>query len=136
VLKYQLAPPPEPILVGYEQGRYYLLTAYSRVIQALIGNVERLLCLVYYGLDLRLPNFGVRIINEHNAVNHFGPALLSGEMAPLVRDFLDDSLTAVVPSRRGEFFIGFPSFQLRPVNWPEPPHGPLPLSFSNSVEER
>jgi hypothetical protein len=136
VLKYKMIFPPEPVLVGYEQGRFYLLTAYGRVIQALMAKVERLLCLVYYGLDLGLPNCGVRVLTEGHTVNHFGSPLLSGGKPPLVRDFLDPSLTAVVPSR-AEFFIGAPSFQLTAVTWPEPAGGALPLQYgSPAVESR
>ena len=133
VLKYQFSQVAQPILVGYEQGRFFLLNAYGRVLQALIGNVERLLCLVYYGLDLTTAHMGVRVLNPQNGmVNHFGPALLSGDRAPLVKDFLDPALSAVIPARSG-FFIALPSVQVHQVSFTQPPSGLLPLNTSPEV---
>ena len=122
--------PARPILVGYEQERFYLLNQYGRVLQALIGNIDRLLCLVHYGLNLAAPHLGVRLIDpKSGAVNHFGRGLLSCNKPPLVKDFLDPSLSAVFPAR-APFFIVTPSIQANQVQFTAPPSAQLPLTIS------
>jgi hypothetical protein len=134
VVRYQLSQLPRPILVGYEQERCFLLNAYSRVLQALIGGVERLLCLVYYGLDLTAPQLGVRVLDpKGGAVNHFGRASLLGEHPPMVKDFLDPNLSVLFPAR-SPFFMVLPSVQTHQVQFTPPPSVGLPLSFDAEVD--
>ena len=128
VVQYQIIPVATPIIVGYEQGRCFLLTEYGRVLHALRRNVERLLCLVYYGLDLSQVNMGVKIQGARGDVyNHFGPERLGGPDAPLVRDFLDPAVTAGVPSRAA-IFSAQPFMQALEINIDPLPQGGLPLS--------
>lgn len=103
VVQYELSHPLRPIIVGYEQGRCYLLNAYGRVLHALNQGVGRLLCMVYYGLDLNALNLGVKLPWLQGAqINHFGAARLSEASAPpVIRDFLDPTLSAIVPTRAG-----------------------------------
>jgi hypothetical protein len=104
IVQYQLSLPMRPIVVGYEQGRYFLLNEHARVLYALGRNIDRLICLVYYGLDLTQPDMGIRLPGlQGGVVNHFGAELLSGEAPPLVRDFLDPGLSVAVPTRAAIF---------------------------------
>lgn len=129
VYRYNVVQAPQPILVGYEQDRYYLLNNYGQVLQALVGKVERLLCLVHYGLDLKAGDMGVQFYKARKAVvNHFGETILLGDRAPLVRDFLDPKLSAAVPSRAA-FFITQQSLQTTAVNFNPPPQGEFPINF-------
>lgn len=130
----QISLPPRPILVGYEQGRFYLLNEYGRVLQALVNNVDRLLCLVHYGLDFAHPLMGVRLFDQKSgAVNHFGRAALSGDAPPLVTDFLDSTLSATYPARTS-FFMVLPSFHLHQVQVGPPPSEQLPLDVGISEQ--
>lgn len=134
VLRYQLAQTMQPIVVGYEQGKFYLLNAYGRVLQALAGRVDKLLCLVHYGLDFTTPLMGVRVFNpKGGAINHFGPALLAGGSPPMVKDFLDPSLSTVFPTR-STFFIIMPTIQVHQVQFTPPSGAQLPLEIINVSE--
>jgi hypothetical protein len=134
ILRYQLAQTVQPIVVGYEQGRFYLLNAYGRVLQALAGRVDKLLCLVHYGLDFTAPQMGVRLFNpKGGAINHFGPALLAGGSPPMVKDFLDPSLSVVFPAR-SPFFIVMPTIQAHQVQFKPPPSAQLPLEIIDVME--
>lgn len=104
IVRYQLIRSFSPIIVGYEEGRYYLLTDYGRVVHAISQNITRLLCIVYYGLDLDVADYGVKFPGqEGRALNHFGRKRLSVAAPPLVRDFLEQRVAAVFPSK-GTFF--------------------------------
>ncbi len=97
-VRYALQRTVQPIVVGYHEGRVFLLKGYGRVLRALSLGVERLLCLVYYGLDLGAPDFGVRVPGiEHTTINHLGHRRLY--RGPLVRDFLDPALSVMTPAR-------------------------------------
>jgi len=134
VLRYRLAQTVRPIVVGYEQGRFYLLNAYGRVLQALVGKVDKLLCLVHYGLDFTAPLMGVRLFDpKGGAVNHFGHALLAGGSPPMVKDFLDPSLSAVFPTRSA-FFMVMPTLQAHQVQFATPPSAQLPLEILDVSE--
>lgn len=128
VCRYQYVPVPQPIVVGCEAGRFYLLNEYGKVLQAMIGGVGRLLCLVHYSLDLGAAKMGLWGIEPPGGVaNHFGRALLSGDCPPAVKDFLDNTLAAAVPSR-AVFYITRPSVQTTAVNFtPVSPSDQLPL---------
>lgn len=129
VLRYRLAQTVRPIVVGYEQGKFYLLNSYGRVLQALACKVDKLLCLVHYGLDLTAPTMGVRLFDpKGGAVNHFGRALLAGGDPPLVKDFLNPSLSAVFPIR-SPFFMIMPTIQAQQVQFTPPPSAQLPLEI-------
>lgn len=129
VYRYNVVQAPQPILVGYEQDRYYLLNSYGTVLQALVGKVERLLCLVHYGLDLKAADMGVQFYKARKAVvNHFGETILSGDRAPLVRDFLDPRLSVAFPAR-ASFFLTQQSIQTTAVNFNLPPEGQFPINF-------
>ncbi len=128
LVRYQLIRAVSPIIVGYEEGRCYLLTEYGRVLHALSQNVERLLCIVYYGLDLDDPDFGIKFPElEGAALNHFGRARLSAPAPPLVRDFLDPSVGVAFLSK-GTFFSAQPSLQAILMKYDSPPEGPLPFA--------
>jgi hypothetical protein len=128
LVQYALAPLFSPIVVGYEQGRCYLLKEYGRVLYAISQNVERLLCLVYYGLNLTEPNMGVKALGQQgDAFNHFGAERLGGAVTPLVRDFLNPAVTAIVPSR-AQLFAAMPSVQSLGMEFDPLPQGGLPLS--------
>lgn len=117
VCRYQFARVPQPIIVGYEEGRFYLLTEYARVLQAMVGKVDRLLCLIHYGLDLGAAKVGLRGLEPPGGVaNHFGRAVLSGDRPPMVKDFLDPSLAAAVPSRAAFYLIRL-SAHTTPLNF-------------------
>lgn len=117
VCRYQYVPVPQPIVVGYEAGRFYLLNEYGKVLQAMIGGVGKLLCLVHYGLDLGAAKMGLRGIEPPGGVaNHFGRTLLSGDRPPAVKDFLNNTLAAVVPSRAA-FYVTRPSIHTTAVNF-------------------
>lgn len=129
VCRYNIAQLPQPILVGYEQDRYYLLNSYGSVLLALARGVERLLCLVHYGLDLKVADMGVQFYKARKAVvNHFGETILSGDRAPLVRDFLDPRLSVAFPAR-ASFFLTQHSIQTTAVNFSQPPAGEFPINF-------
>lgn len=129
VLRYQLAQTVRPIVVGYEQGKFYLLNAYGRVLHALVGKVDKLLCLVHYGLDFTAPLMGVRLFDpKGSAVNHFGHALLANGSPPMVKDFLDPSLSAAFPTR-SSFFMVMPTIQAHQVQFTPPPSAQLPLEM-------
>lgn len=135
VLRYQLAQTVRPIVVGYEQDRFYLLNAYGRVLQAMAGKVDRLLCLVHYGLDFTEPLLGVRLFDpKGGAVNHFGPVLLASGSPPMVKDFFDPSLSAVFPAR-SPFFMVMPTVQTHQVQLTPPPRAQLPLEIIGSERE-
>lgn len=138
VIRYRLSPALQPIIVGYERGRFYLLNAYARVLQALISKVDKLLCLVHYGLDLATPGMGVKLFDPKNGVvNHFGYALLSCDKPPMMTDFLDPSLSAVFPARPS-FYMLLPSIQAHQFQFTTPATSQLPLEPSSqqqSVEE-
>jgi hypothetical protein len=129
VLSYQLLLPVQPILVGYEHGRLYLLNNYGRVISALTRNIDRLLCLVYYGLDLADAHMGVHIggVTE----NHFGQLVLSGEKPPMVKDFLDPSLSAPF-SARPSFVTLSPILQVRNIQITPPNMSKFPLDVETT----
>lgn len=134
ILRYRLAQTVRPIVVGYEQDRFYLLNGYGRVLQAMVGKVDRLLCLVHYGLDFTAPQMGVRLFDpKGGAVNHFGPALLVGGSPPMVKDFLDPSLSAVFPTR-APFFMVMPAIQAHQVQFAPPPSAQLPLEIIDVSE--
>ena len=117
ILNYQLSLTPRLIVVGYHDRRFHLLTAYGRVLRAIKQKVDRLLCLIHYGLDLDAPNLGVRLLE--NSVNHFGRGVLEGDNPPLVRDFLDPTLSVVFPSR-SSFFMISPLVHVQPVQTTPP----------------
>ena len=135
VVRYQFAKVVKPIIVGYEQGRCYLLKEYGRVLAAMAQGVDRLLCLVYYGLDLTQADLRVRglhaqgLIGVGEPINHFGFERLSDANVPLVRDFLDSALTGVVPSR-ASLFIWQPTVQPLGIQLEIAPQGGLPLTGS------
>lgn len=139
VVRYKLSKVVRPIIVGYQQGRCYLLKEYGRVLAAMAQGVNRLLCLVYYGLDLTQVDLGVRglhaqgLIALGEPINHFGSERLDGVNVPLVRDFLDLELTAVVPSR-APLFIWQPTVQQLGIQLEIAPPGPLPLTGSVLAE--
>ena len=128
VCRYQYVPAPQPIVVGCEAGRFYLLNEYGKVLQAMIGGVGSLLCLVHFGLDLGAAKMGLRGIEPPGGVaNHFGEALLSGDRPPAVKDFLDSALNVVVPSR-ASFYVTRPAIHTMAVNFtPAPQSDRLPL---------
>jgi hypothetical protein len=129
VCRYNIAQLPQPILVGYEQDRYYLLNSYGVVLLALARGVERLLCLVHYGLDLKAADMGVQFYKARKTVvNHFGETILSGDRAPLVRDFLDPRLSVAFPAR-ASFFLTQQSIQTTAVNFSQPSAGEFPINF-------
>lgn len=129
VYRYRVVRIPQPIVVGYEQDRCYLLNNYGLVLQALVGKVERLLCLVHYGLDLKAADMGVHLFEPRpSVVNHFGETILSGDRAPMVRDFLDPKLSAAVPTKAA-FFLTQQSIQTTLVNFNLPPEGQFPIDF-------
>lgn len=98
--QYRLQPLPTPIVVGLESGKLFLLNEYGRVIQALRSGLTRLVCLVYYGLNLDQPDLGLRLAGlDDPPVNHFGRERVIAPTAPLVRDFADPKLSAAVPAR-------------------------------------
>lgn len=131
VVQYQVSKTIRPIIVGYERGRCYLLKEYGRVLAAMAQGVNRLLCLVYYGLDLSKVDMNIKglnpLIGSEEPVNHFGAERLGGTQAPLVRDFLDPALTATIPSR-ASVFICEPSVQILAVQFEAMAKGPLPLT--------
>lgn len=131
VVHYQISKTIRPIIVGYEQGRCYLLKEYGRVLGAMAQGVNRLLCLVYYGLDLSKVDMNIKglnpLIGPDEPVNHFGAERIGGTQAPLVRDFLDAALTATIPSR-ASVFICEPSVQILAVQFEAAAKGPLPLT--------
>jgi hypothetical protein len=135
VVRYQLSKVVKPIIVGYEQGRCYLLKEYGRVLAAMAQGVNRLLCLVYYGLDLTQVDLKVRglhvqgLVGLGEQINHFGSERLSGANVPLVGDFLDSQLTAAVPSR-APLFIWQPTVQPLGIQLEIAAQGPLPLTGS------
>jgi hypothetical protein len=132
LVRYQIIRAVSPIIVGYEEGRCYLLTDYGRVLHAISQNVERLLCIVYYGLDLDKADFGIKFPDhEGAALNHFGRARLSAPAPPLARDFLDPSVGATFPSK-GTFFSAQPSLQAILMKYDSPPEGPLPFAADES----
>jgi hypothetical protein len=132
LVRYQIIRAVSPIIVGYEEGRCYLLTEYGRVLHALSQKVERLLCIVYYGLDLDKADFGIKFPDhEGAALNHFGRARLSAPAPPLVRDFLDPSVGVAFPSK-GMFFSAQPSLQAILMKYDSPPEGPLPFASDES----
>jgi hypothetical protein len=136
VLRYRISRVVQPIVVGYEQGRFYLLNAYSRVLSALIGKVDRLLCLVYYGLDLSSAQMGVKLFDSNNgavAVNHFGCSLLSSDRPPMVTDFLDPSLSAIFPAS-DTFYMVTPSIQTQQIQFTTTTNAQLPLETSTHHE--
>lgn len=103
-VQYRISHVISPIIVGYEQGRCFLLTEYGRVIHALSRNIKRLVCLVYYGLDLSQADLGMKLQSANGEVfNQFGQDRLAGQDAPMVKDFLDSSLSATVASRASVF---------------------------------
>lgn len=126
---YQVSRTASPIIVGYENGRCYLLSGYGRVIAALATGIDRLLCLTYFGLDLMQPSFGIRLQGPLNLqkVNHFGSDRLTSSAPPLVRDFLDLTLTAVVPAR-ASLFLCEPAMQMTAIQFESGAPGPLPLT--------
>jgi hypothetical protein len=127
-VQYRIGHVVSPIIVGYEQGRCFLLTEYGRVIHALAQNIKRLVCLVYYGLDLRQADMGMKLQSANGEVfNQFGHDRLKGADAPMVKDFLDPSLAAVVPSR-SPVFATQPFLQSLQVSIEPAPQGGLPLS--------
>lgn len=109
ILSYKLSKIVRPIIVGYEQGRCYLLKEYGRVIGALAAGIKRLLCLVYFGLDLTQRDMKIRgldvsgLLAKGEPVNHFGQERLTSQRPPLVKDFLDEALTVKIPSRESVF---------------------------------
>lgn len=117
ILNYQLSLRPQLIVVGYQEGRFYLLSGYGRVLRALESKVDRVLCLIHYGLDLQAPNMGVRLLD--NSVNHFGRDVLISENAPMVKDFLDPSLSVVFPAK-GSFFMISPLVHVQQVQTTPP----------------
>lgn len=135
VVRYQLSKVVRPIIVGYEENRCYLLKEYGRVLAAMAQGIDRLLCLVYYGLDLTQIDFKVRglhaqgFINPGEPLNHFGVARLTSSKIPLVRDFLDPTVTAIFPSR-DSVFIWQPIVQPLGVQFEAIAPGPLPLTGS------
>ena len=133
VVRYQLTKSIRPIIVGYEQGRCYLLKEYGRVLNAMVQGIDRLLCLVFYGLDLTKMDMNVRGLNPMlvpgELVNHFGAERLGSVRPPLVSDFLDPAITAIIPSR-ASVFICEPSIQILSMQFEAIPKGPLPLTGS------
>lgn len=128
LVRYQIIRAVSPVIVGYEEGRCYLLTEYGRVLHALSQNIERLLCIVYYGLDLDQADFGIKFPeHEGAALNHFGRTRLSAPAPPLVRDFLDPSVGVAFPSK-GTFFSAQPSLQAILMEYDSVPEGPLPFA--------
>jgi hypothetical protein len=128
--RYKLKRVAMPIIVGFEEDRLYLLNGYGRVLQALRSNIGRLLCLVYYGLDLSEPNMGVRVLDPQTpAINHFGPTRLLDPQAPLVRDFLDPSITVVIPARAPLFMANI-LLQTSHITFNLPPDGPMPIGHT------
>jgi len=135
VVLYQLSKVVKPIIVGYENNRCYLLKEYGRVLAAMAQGIDRLLCLVYYGLDLTQIDFKVRglhaqgLLNPGEPINHFGATRLTGTNIPLIRDFLDPTVTAIFPSR-ASFFVWQPTVQSLGVQFETIAPGPLPLTGS------
>jgi hypothetical protein len=100
VLTYEPQLVCTPIFVGYEDGRYYLLSHYGRFVQALSHGIQRLLCIVYYGLDLAAADLGVCFPGLAGApLRQFDEGLLRGTAAPMVRDFLNPANAVTVPTR-------------------------------------
>jgi hypothetical protein len=135
VVRYQLSRVVKPIMVGYENNRCYLLKEYGRVLAAMAQGIDRLLCLVYYGLDLTQIDFKIRglhaqgFLNPGEPINHFGVARLTSSKIPLVQDFLDPTVTAIFPSR-DSVFIWQPIVQPLGVQFEAIAPGPLPLTGS------
>jgi hypothetical protein len=133
VVRYKLSNVIAPIIVGWEQDYCYLLKGYGRVLKAMTQGVKRLLCLVYYGLDLTKPDMNVRGLNTQGLfnigepVNHFGPERLKGMTRPLVRDFLDSALAVNFPSR-ADIFIHDPSVQSLGIQFNDIGLNSLPLT--------
>lgn len=135
VVSYKLSKVPRPIIVGYEEGRCYLLTEYGRVIAALAAGVKRLLCLMYFGLDLTQRDMAIRgldatgLVAKGDPLNHFGRTRLTSERPPLVQDFLNEDLTVRMPSR-GTVFIFEPSVQIVGYELAGRPNDGIPLKGS------
>lgn len=127
-VQYRVGHVVSPIIVGYEQGRCFLIAEYGRVIQALAQNIKRLVCLVYYGLDLSRADMGMKLQSgSADVFNHFGLDRLEGPHAPMVKDFLDPSLAAPIPSR-APIFASQPFLQSLQVSVEPVPQEGLPLS--------
>lgn len=132
IVRYNISKTVRPILVGYEAGRMYLLSELGRVVHALEYGLDRLLCVVYYGLDLNSPSFGVRIVDAAARLNHFGEARLGGEVPPLLSDFLDPRLSVVVPARE-RLFVTQITAQTSEMEFGIPPTTNVPLD-STGIE--
>lgn len=136
IVRYKLGREFRPIIVGYEAGRLFLLSEYDRVLHALEQGVERLICLVHYGLDLAEPDLGIRLLGiQGTFANHFGPARLLGPRPPMVRDFLDPAIAVAVPTRTQLRLTQFIA-QTTDVSFGLPPQGELAWMVARRTEER